>query len=504
MGKLVYSLISSAYFVDEKWGFGSPHQGILEIGRIAHVPRKKGKKKISFPVTWLVSPKSAIIEKELLTEFHEKYGDVVGYMLTYQDHSIKRQAELLEPENKDLLKKHVIDEIKSIKNVLPWAEISILGTGYRSNSLVQIMEELNLLGLWGNCVFQIGTDGITDFGAPWGQWYVNPDNFKKPKKYFGKVISLEWTVRDLNKAFHYALPEAFSTDPNDVEALLKCTNKNIEYWKALLGQYIENTACNDLVFFHQHQEAHEMEASPVCIPFTEQRVKFTSQMLKLFLDYVAKLDNVIITNANESLKIFNDINKGNQPPVFMYFKDIPIHELSPEFKKEVNKKPLNPKHVWLSFNEGFYNYINNFVENNPDWHLKTPPWEHSFFYYDADCMLIFDKPQNNPVWICNYTNEENRTWNDEYLLSESFIPLPIIDEALLEDDDSSLQIKVNIKSDKDMPYGIALWGDYSEFKIVNMSTLITSKIIADKLLFIKFNIKKGENILEFLLKHQSR
>ena len=36
---------------------------------------------------------------------------------------------------------------------------------------VQVLNDLNILGMWGSCPFQIGTDKITDFGAPWGQWY---------------------------------------------------------------------------------------------------------------------------------------------------------------------------------------------------------------------------------------------------------------------------------------------------------------------------------------------
>ncbi|MHA1997973.1 MAG: hypothetical protein ACTSU9_07630 [Promethearchaeota archaeon] len=494
MGKLIYTLISSAYFVDEKWGYGSPHAGIINMGKIAHKERKKNGKKgtVTIPITWLVSPQSATIENDLLTDFHEQFGDVVGYMLNKENHSIKRHPELMLPENKDALKEHIKGEISIIKDQLPWADIQIVGTGYRSNSLIEVLDDLDILGVWGNCVFQIGTDGITDWGAPWGQWYVNPKNYKRPLKYYGKVISMEWTSRDLNKAFHTGQAEAYSTDPNDAESLKKCTGENIKYWEAFLEQYCHNLEFNEYVFFHQHQEAHEMEASPVCIPFTQERVDLTSKMLDKFLDYIVTLKDIEIMDGNKALRLFHETYKGNQPQSYMYFEDIPIYDLSPEYKEAVTGKVHQPKHIWLSFNEGFYNYVDRFF-SQPDWILKEPPWKHSFFYYDADCMLVFDKPLENPIWICNYSDRENRQWDDELMLSEESIPLPIVEQNACLEEQDKIEFEINIDSEKDMPFGVALWGNYRECAIENTSFVGTTKIIKDKLLFLRFNLKKGEN-----------
>ncbi|MBN2153748.1 MAG: hypothetical protein JW839_19985, partial [Candidatus Lokiarchaeota archaeon] len=93
MGKLVYTLISSAYFVDEKWGYGSPHEGITKMGEIAHKPRRFDHKDgFTIPVTWLVTPKSALIERELLTGFNKAFKDQVGYMLNVDNHSMNRHS----------------------------------------------------------------------------------------------------------------------------------------------------------------------------------------------------------------------------------------------------------------------------------------------------------------------------------------------------------------------------------------------------------------------------
>ncbi|HME50731.1 MAG TPA: hypothetical protein VKM55_00810 [Candidatus Lokiarchaeia archaeon] len=506
MEKLVYTLISSAYFVDEHWGYGSPHDGIITMGKVAHKPRSfNGVDDFAIPITWLVSSKSAMIEHELLTSFHEQFGDAVGYMLNYQDHAMNRHRDLMTPENKDILQAHIAAEIDEIKEILPWADVQVVGTGYRSNSLVQVLEELGIPGMWGSCPFQIGTDEITDSGAPWGQWYVNPGNYKRPKKSDGKVINVEWTCRDLNKSFHYAQPEAYSTDPNDAESESKCTDTNVEYWKAFLNQYLRNLDLNDYIFFHQHQEAHEMEATPTCIPFMEsgqQRIDYTASMLDLFLDHLVTQDDVLIVTVNEALHLYHERYKGNQPEMFMRFDDIPIYELSPDYKTVVDGKPFTPKHIWLSFNDDFYHYINNFVSKD-NWRMQEPPWKESFFYYDAECMLVFDKPINQPVWICNYTDEENREFNDEIMMSEAVPPAGVTLLPASNDEEKNLTVTISVKAEKQMPYGILVWG--SDFELCTIDAqadqLIQTRVISDELLFARFNLNRGSNDVSLAIKH---
>ncbi|NMC06289.1 MAG: hypothetical protein GYA24_13820 [Candidatus Lokiarchaeota archaeon] len=506
MGKLVYTLVSSAYFVDEKWGYGSPHHGILKMGDIAHKPRDfNGKAGFTIPVTWLVTPKSALIERELLTSFNATFKDQVGYMLSMNNHAMNRHADLMKPERKKDLEAHVSREIAEIKEILPWADIQVVGTGYRSNSLVQVLYDLNILGMWGSCPFQIGTDGITDFGAPWGQWYVNSQNFKSPKKYLGKVISMEWTSRDLNKSFHYAQPEAYSTDPNDAESEFKCTDTNVEYWKALLAQYMRNLDINEYIFFHQHQEAHEMEATPTCVPFMQSgqgRVDFTARMLDLFLDHVVAQKNIMILDANAALRLFHQAYKGNQPEQYMYFEDIPIYQLNQAYKRHVENKPSRPKHVYLSFNEAFYNKIDAFVSQD-NWRLQVPPWKDSFFYYDSECMLVFDKPGQAPAWICNYM-DESRAFDDELMLSEEVIPSHLVEQQVSDAKGEMIDVAIAVNSHKPMPYGIALWGkdfDMTSTEVIRSATAVHTRVINDGLLFIRFNVNQGQNEVELRISH---
>ncbi len=218
-------------------------------------------------------------------------------------------------------------------------------------------------------------------------------------------------------------------------------------------------------------------------------------MLDLFLDHIITRDNLEIVDANEAVRMFNARYKGNQPAAFMYFEDIPIYELSPEYKKTVEGKPFTPKHVFLSLNEDFYNYVNNFVTQT-DWRLKIPPWKDTFLYYDAECMLIFDKPQQNPVWICNYS-EDNRLWNDELMLSEENVPLPSVDERIVDSKGDTFEITISVNAVKRMPYGVALWGsNFTELlriDVIRSASAVHAKIVNDSLLFARFNLNVGNN-----------
>ena len=256
-GKIIYSLVSSAYFVDKSWGYGVPKAGMklmFDIGQ-----------RHGIPITFLITSKVAQLCPRMLTGMHHMGGACVGLMLETPDE--------LDPNGKritgndlaiakmgiDEIREYIRNEVTAIQEVLPWAEIKVLGTGYCTENVVAAAEAEGLVGIWGYCIFQIGTDNITDFGCPWGQFFIDPNNFKAPSPIPSKMIGLEWTCRDLTKAFHMAKSESYSTDPNDVESNGKCTDKDIAYWIDFLAEYQRNLKYNDIVLFLQHQESHEME-----------------------------------------------------------------------------------------------------------------------------------------------------------------------------------------------------------------------------------------------------
>jgi hypothetical protein len=44
-----------------------------------------------------------------------------------------------------------------------------------------------------------------------------------------------------------------------------------------------------------------------------------------------------------------------------------------------------------------------------------------------------------------------------------------------------------------MPFGFALWGDYSLYRVEDSPGLVDSKILAGELLYLRVNLEPGEN-----------
>jgi hypothetical protein len=468
-GKVIYSLACSAYFVDKKWGYGVPKAGIKLMGDIGH--RHK------IPVTYLITSQVAESCKRLLTTFHVEYGDEVALMLDFPD-ELNSEGKMVS-DSKDIidkmsvaeLREYILKETQLIKKELPWAKILVIGGGHRTENVVEAALLEGMIGVWGYCVFQIGTDNITDYGCPWGQFFISKENYKAPSPVPREIVGLEWTCRDISKAFHMAKSESYSTDPNDVESNAKCTDENIDYWKDLLKEYQRNLKFNDNVYFLQHQEAHEMEWSEVCHGFNKWRIEFTANMLDKFCKYVSQQKDVVSLTLNDACQLYIQKYQGKTPPTYFYQNDIKIR--TPSWQQQVlDNKATDSKHLWIGFNELMYDYVDKYTKK-PQFHNIEPPWRDSLFYFDSDSMLVFDRGIREPIWITDYKSKAGS-------LDENFMwtPSPKIMESNTSISDEQLQngilqktITYKIKSDKEVGYGIFEWInlELEEYKIVECS-----------------------------------
>ena len=489
-GKVVYSLVTQAYFVDKTWGHGTPLAGMKRMGDLGH--------KHGVPLTYLVTGRSAQDAEGLLSNFHHDYGDAVGLMLEFPDivdengHKVDSIRHYMQRTQPAQLREHLQAEIAAVKESLPWAEIKVVGTGYRSSALANVLEDLGIPGLYGYCVWQVGTDEITDFGCPWGQWYVDRANFKRPAQDTGSVVALEWTARDLNKSFHYLTPENYSTDPNDVEAEFKCTDTDVDYWKTLLDDYRRNLQYNDAVYFLQHQEAHEMEATQVCRTMTERRVHYCTLMMDLFLMYVKSCPDVACVTLNDAVDYYRQKNQGVTPPTLIHARDIPIATqkfLNKFSNPETARGSLEPKHIWISFNDKLYRYIDRFVKQDC-WQIKPPPWEDSIFYYDRECLMVIDESRREPVWLENFAKKDDPA--DEYFMGMEEVPeFNHVEETTTED---IIEYKYWITVPEDLPYGFVEWldTDFTPCKI-REHTGIDAWWMPNMGVFMRINLHAGEN-----------
>ncbi len=520
MSKIHFTLFSQAYYVDTNWGFGCPSGGIKNMGDIAH--------KYNIPITWLLSPKSARCEVEMLTSYHEKYGDEAAMMFRFpagEEHHHSDERAVAEGMSVENFKKHIISQKNSIEKVLPWANVKICGQGIRTKNFMIALQELGFEGVFGHCYCQIGTDSITDFGMPWGSFRMRPQSAHLPAKEGQEgLISFEWTMRDLNKSMHTTRPELWSTDPNDVERGGVCSDENVEYWKNMFQEYEKALKFNPHgIWFQFHQEAHEQTWGEVCHPLSRERVEFCTNMMDLFFSWLIERDDVEFLTATQAALKYRNIQKRGTLPMYVPFDWVEVPEKM-EFWDQVRQKEGYAGNIHKNAHlpdEDLYEYLTAVNNPNPMEAMKNPPWSKSFFYFDQDCQLAFDYASKTPFILLNYLNYEPTEELKEMFQHERgggaagfFIESgkPEIVEFDYVPDNSKeegyfLKFTIRNKRDKNTPYGLFFWSDIfkgverifeKSQEIENAShILIHSKIIEEKGVFLRLNLDPGQNKIQF-------
>jgi hypothetical protein len=105
----------------------------------------------------------------------------------------------------------------AMKKKLPWYRptVSILTAGVERN--VRRALSFGEHAFWGITWNSRGTDGTSDYGAPWGTYCADLHSYKRPQPDGGcAFLAFEWTARDLTRAYLSGREAAFSTDPDDL------------------------------------------------------------------------------------------------------------------------------------------------------------------------------------------------------------------------------------------------------------------------------------------------
>jgi hypothetical protein len=232
-----------------------------------------------------------------------------------------------------------------------------------------------------------------------------------------------------------------------------CSWEDIDYWKGMADNYIRNTRYNEHVFLLQHQEAHEMECSDFCKCYTEEDVREAAVMLDRFVAHVR--EHVTMMTLPEAVQFYRDTYSGT-PSSYMLWEDTPT-------------RPYNPDYAW-----------------------STPcgPWPKTFLHCDTGAQMMFIEGKVEPVCIRNY----GRAWKAGEYFAEPHIPAC----RLIHDTRFawSREILLRVDSPCAMPYGIALWGDYSLYQIANAPGLVEGKMMPRELLHLRYNLQPGENLLK--------
>lgn len=390
------------------------------------------------PITWIVSAESARIASEWLKRWHESYNDDIAVSTPALSGALKAKCRQMMAEREAVLK------------VAPWSRATIAASGHTDPEIAAVLEDTGFEGIWGFCWEQIDVDAITDRGCPWGFYYMDRAQRLRPAQGRG-VVGMEWTARDLLKSFHSGNPCLYSTDPNDVARGGLCSWENIGYLERMADNYLRNTRYNDHVFLLQHQEAHEMERT-LCQCYTEEDIREAAVILDRFAAYMKERASMM--TLAEAATLYRE-RHAHTASSYMLWEDTPT-------------LPYNPDYAW-----------------------STPvgPWPKTFLYCDRGAQMMFVEGKVEPVCIRNYERP--------YVYGEFFAESGIPRTRLVHDTRYgwSRDIEIRVDSPRAMPYGIALWNDYSLYQIASAPGLVEGKILPRELMFLRYDLKAGENLL---------
>lgn len=397
------------------------------------------------PVTWIVSPESAAIAREALTAWHKEHGDDIAVQLPPLTGTYAEKKAYLEERR------------AAVRRILPWSEATLAGDVHCDPEIVRLLAETGFEGIWGFCWEQIEVDDITDRGCPWGFYYMDPADRLRPAAQ-RSVVAIPWLSHDLLKAYHCGYAPLYTNDPNDVARTGVCSWENAAYWDAFLDNYHNNTRYNERVFLLQHQEAHEMECNDRNHCYTPEDIREAAIMMARHVDYLLRKPNVRVMGLREAVRYYREVNAGTAPS-YMLWEDIPAPRPNPDYA----------------------------------WNVSPGPWPKTFLYYDCGAQLVFIDGQVQPVCIRNYA----KPWDAVDFYRESQVPRPRL--AYNTQYTWRREIELVVDSPKAMPYGMALWGDFSLYQIGEAPGLLAGKILPRELLFLRYDLQPGENRFKIAL-----
>ena len=428
MAEMIYTFAATATRMD---GDLTSLKGMRRLADVLHPHGVK--------ITWLVSKASAEAMKEQLTEWYEEYGDDVGISVSS---SGVADADLLAVAKKAR---------QDVKAILPWTNAEIAAGAHQDARLIPVLEEAGFTGLWGFCWEQIEVDGITDRGCPWGFYYVDPTCRTAPNTGKFGLLGMEWTARDLLKAFHSGNPCIYSTDVNDVSRGGICSWDDVEYLRGMFDNYYANMRFNDLILYQVHQEAHEMMPEFRC--YSEEDIREAEVMLEELTAYVMMHEGVRAETLPEAARIYRD-RSDRTIPSHMLWEDTPTCSYNDEYARGTARGP----------------------------------WPKSYLYYDADCQMMFIDGKFEPVAIRNYRNRDAKG----YFVEQA---IPRVRFRSHTRSPYGMDLDLTIESPKDMPFGFTIWEDFGPYLLAEAPGCIDHKIISQELLFMRYDVKAGSTDL---------
>jgi len=182
------------------------------------------------PMTWMIGSFSYLSNAKLYDGYHAGNGDDVEG----EDH-----ANLI-----DAMKAHFSWYVPTV---------SVEGAGHERD--IAGLLALGEHAFWGITWNSHGTDGTSDYGAPWGSYCADPSSYKRPQPDGGcSLLAFEWTARDLTRAYLSGQEASFSTDPDDLQIRAQFSTAGAQtYVRALADAYAAAGETQPIVMMSQQE-----------------------------------------------------------------------------------------------------------------------------------------------------------------------------------------------------------------------------------------------------------
>ena len=142
------------------------------------------------------------------------------------------------------------------KSALPWFRLVATIDGGGHERFIEHDLRMGARAFWGIAWNSSGIDAISDAGAPWGTYCADPRSYKRPAARGCDLVGIEWTARDLTRAFFSGHEEAYSTDPDDLFERAKLTVPAASaYARQIADAYAAAGATAPLVVMAQQESA---------------------------------------------------------------------------------------------------------------------------------------------------------------------------------------------------------------------------------------------------------
>jgi hypothetical protein len=139
--------------------------------------------------------------------------------------------------------------------------VSIEGAGHER--YIEAATRRGSRAIWGIAWNSSGVDVTVDRGTPWGAYCADPTSYKRPAR-DGRcdLLSIEWTARDLTRAFLAGHEEWYSTDPDDLQyRATMLPDDAAQYAERLVDAYAAAGEFRPLLVMAQ-QESGQMGDAP--------------------------------------------------------------------------------------------------------------------------------------------------------------------------------------------------------------------------------------------------